>query len=349
MKVKDNNKKAELRDLFRYLKEKMTGRERHAFERELQKDPFSNEAFEGFSEISPEESEADLERLERQIKSRSSRRNRLLYFRIAASVTVLMILSSVYLFIGRNKPSDEPARYSTNIVPFDIPESKSIKEPQPSPQKDILAETGRQAERKIVTPEAQERPGEEISAERTASLTAKKTEITPMTEAKEDDIIVDEVKMAAAAPADKLEYAEPEIIKSVNDTVTTALNQIVAVGYGSDKRSRVAAAGAASKSESVSAGYLRPAPINGQKSFDNYIEKNIRKPLSFINGQRIDVVVSFLVKTTGEIDSIKVITSPGEEFSEEAIRLIKEGPVWKPAVRNGVIIDDKVRFNIVFK
>jgi hypothetical protein len=61
------------------------------------------------------------------------------------------------------------------------------------------------------------------------------------------------------------------------------------------------------------------------------------------------VVISFLVRSTAAIDSIKVIRSPGKEFSEEAIRLIRNGPTWKPAERNGEKIDDEVRVRIVFK
>jgi hypothetical protein len=56
-----------------------------------------------------------------------------------------------------------------------------------------------------------------------------------------------------------------------------------------------------------------------------------------------------VIRTTGTIDSLKVVSSPGDEFATEAIRLIREGPAWKPAEKNGQVIDDEVRVRIVFK
>jgi len=59
--------------------------------------------------------------------------------------------------------------------------------------------------------------------------------------------------------------------------------------------------------------------------------------------------VNFKVDAEGKIDSIKIIRSPGKNFSDEAIRLIKEGPAWKPAEENGKRIDDGIKIKIVFK
>ena len=79
------------------------------------------------------------------------------------------------------------------------------------------------------------------------------------------------------------------------------------------------------------------------------LKKNMIKPLAQTPGEDSVVVVSFMVLTTGTIDSIKVISSPGDEFAREAIRLIREGPAWKPAENNGQTIDDEVRVRIVIK
>jgi TonB family protein len=61
------------------------------------------------------------------------------------------------------------------------------------------------------------------------------------------------------------------------------------------------------------------------------------------------VVLNFRVDTEGKIDSIRIIRSPNKNFSDEAIRLIKEGPGWKPAEENGKTINDEVRIRIVFR
>ena len=75
----------------------------------------------------------------------------------------------------------------------------------------------------------------------------------------------------------------------------------------------------------------------------------MRKPDILKDGDKAVVVLSFLVRDNGSPDSIKVITSPGEQFSEEAVRLIKEGPKWKPATEKGNPTEEKAIVRIVFR
>ena len=98
----------------------MTGKERNSFERELQKDPFAEEAAEGFTSISPDESSKDLAQLQKQLKSRTIRRQRFIYYRIAASVAVLMVISSIFIIVERNKPSKQLAETSGKSEALEI-------------------------------------------------------------------------------------------------------------------------------------------------------------------------------------------------------------------------------------
>jgi TonB family protein len=103
------------------------------------------------------------------------------------------------------------------------------------------------------------------------------------------------------------------------------------------------------KTENNQSGYISPQPVAGSSDFRKYIEENIVRPPGQPQGEEAVAIVSFVVLTTGIIDSIKVISSPGDEFAKEALRLIREGPAWKPAINNGLPIDDEVRLRIVFK
>jgi hypothetical protein len=103
------------------------------------------------------------------------------------------------------------------------------------------------------------------------------------------------------------------------------------------------------KAVSETAVHQAPQPADGDAAFKNYIDANIKTPVTQTQGAETVAVVSFLVRATGLIDSIKVIGSPGEEYSREAIRLIREGPAWKPAEENGKATDEEVRLRIVFK
>ncbi len=140
---------------------------------------------------------------------------------------------------------------------------------------------------------------------------------------------------------------ESKEFKAVEDTSleiklqpsVSALDEIVVVGYGAK----------AAEKEGDVGGYTPPLPVHGRADFDNYIHDNLRRPDTATSGQRVVVVLNFTVDTNGKIDSLKVIRSPGKIFSDEAIRLIREGPEWKPAEQNGKAISDEVRIRIVFK
>ncbi len=119
-----------------------------------------------------------------------------------------------------------------------------------------------------------------------------------------------------------------------------ALSEVVVVGYG------VKSAG---NEEEAVPQYTPPLPMNGRTAFNKYIQENIRRPDTSTTGQRVVVLLNFKVTENGKIDSISVIRSPGNIFSNEAIRLIMEGPSWKPAEENGKVISDEVRIRIVFK
>ena len=103
------------------------------------------------------------------------------------------------------------------------------------------------------------------------------------------------------------------------------------------------------KTENNQTGHISAQPLTGSSEFKKYIDDNIIRPPNQAQGEEAVAVVSFVVLTTGAIDSIRVISSPGDEFAKEAIRLIREGPAWKPATDNGLPVNDEVMLRIVFK
>jgi len=111
--------------------------------------------------------------------------------------------------------------------------------------------------------------------------------------------------------------------------------------------------------ESDSAGYavesseLQPdapaQPAEGQENYSKYIKENIRRPAATESMDNAVVVVSFNVLSSGDVENINIVNTPGNEFSEEASRLIREGPAWLPAIKNGEKADDNVMLRVVFK
>lgn len=349
MKKEDKNRKPELSDFIKYQKGEMTDLQRNAFERILQKDTFAEEAESGFSEISPEEVKSDLELLEKNLKARSVKRRRMIYYRIAASVAVLMLISSVYILTERNRSKENKFEIAFNQTPFEIPESKAITVPEivTSPKK--LLSPAPVVEKKKAARGSEVQSIAVSQADELASAGEVATENISRAEISKDDVnlIADSIKME---PMDLLAASDTEVQDEVYPAAQE-LNEVVVIGYGVSKRSKEAAGVAAAdyKTKNEDIGYVSASPVDGKESFDKYIEGNIRKPALLQMGERAIVVVSFTVTSSGVIENIKVIRSQGQEYSDEAMRLIKEGPPWKPAEENGKKIDEEVRVRIVFK
>ena len=114
MSDKNKNRRNRLTDFFRYHRNELTGKERNSFERELQKDPFAEEAMEGFESLTQTESSNDISDLHKRLKSRLNRKNKIVIYRIAASVAVLIAIFSILIIT-------ENARTRKNIAVNNIP------------------------------------------------------------------------------------------------------------------------------------------------------------------------------------------------------------------------------------
>jgi len=74
----------------------------------------------------------------------------------------------------------------------------------------------------------------------------------------------------------------------------------------------------------------------GQSEWTRYLQKNLRYPDNAIdNGTQGVVRVQFVVDREGNISEVQALNDPGDGLSDEAVRIIKKGPKWKPAEQNG--------------
>lgn len=96
----------------------------------------------------------------------------------------------------------------------------------------------------------------------------------------------------------------------------------------------------------ASASYTPPRPVSNTLNFNNYTAEKKNKSESALPEYKV-VVLNFLVHLEGTIDSIKIKSSPGELYSNQAIKMLKEGPAWIPAQRNGQPLEDTI--SLVFR
>jgi hypothetical protein len=95
--------------------------------------------------------------------------------------------------------------------------------------------------------------------------------------------------------------------------------------------------------------YITAAPVGGKKQFNEYINNNMRFPEVSIDVSRAVVVLNFVVGLDGRPKQVFVLKSPEKAFSNEAMRLLKEGPDWQPAEIAGNKVEQPARIRIVFK
>jgi TonB family protein len=90
-------------------------------------------------------------------------------------------------------------------------------------------------------------------------------------------------------------------------------------------------------------------PEGGRRSFQDYLQKNLQYPKE-AQEKKIEgrVTVQFTVDISGALSDFKVVRSLGAGCDEELIRLIKEGPKWKPTTQNDTPVKGGVKVRLKF-
>jgi hypothetical protein len=101
--------------------------------------------------------------------------------------------------------------------------------------------------------------------------------------------------------------------------------------------------------ESNDLDYRSATPVGGKKEFNEYIKSNMQYPGHDAVLTKAVVVLNFVVSMNGRPAEIFVLKSPGKAFTDEATRLLEEGPDWQPAEKNGNYYKQSNRIRIVFK
>jgi len=89
----------------------------------------------------------------------------------------------------------------------------------------------------------------------------------------------------------------------------------------------------------------------GKSAWAKFLERNLNSALPSENGApsgKYSVIVSFLVDKSGNISDVVAENDPGYKTKEEAIRVLKKGPSWKPAIQNGRQVAYRMRQTITF-
>lgn len=91
-----------------------------------------------------------------------------------------------------------------------------------------------------------------------------------------------------------------------------------------------------------------PTFPGGDQALLEYMAKNTKyPPLARENGLQGIVVVTFVVDEKGNISNVQVLRGIGGGCDEEAIRVVKSMPAWKPGKQRGMPV--RVQYNLPFR
>jgi periplasmic protein TonB len=94
----------------------------------------------------------------------------------------------------------------------------------------------------------------------------------------------------------------------------------------------------------------RPEFPDGEAALQKYLYGNIKYPaIARENGIEGRVVVKFVVTKNGEIQNAQVVRGIGGGCDEEALRVVKSMPNWKPGKHNGKAVNVTFTLPVTFK
>ena|GEM_PF-1561359 len=91
-------------------------------------------------------------------------------------------------------------------------------------------------------------------------------------------------------------------------------------------------------------------PIIGFEAYNTYLQDSLAYPQQAIDNQVSGKVsLELIISETGQISNVVVKEGLGYGCDEEAIRLIKEGPLWQNAIKRGNPVEGKVKIDVTFE
>ena len=96
--------------------------------------------------------------------------------------------------------------------------------------------------------------------------------------------------------------------------------------------------------------YAQAEPLDGYPVLYEYFNKHLVYPVGAVKDSVEGVVnVVFSIDITGKAKNIIIENSLGLLFDKEAIRLVENMPLWKPASYNGKAVPGKISLPITFE
>ncbi len=95
---------------------------------------------------------------------------------------------------------------------------------------------------------------------------------------------------------------------------------------------------------------VAPEPSGGMTAFFEYNATNLKYPAEAREaGIEGKVILQFVVDTDGKITNVQSVKGIGYGCDEEAVRVVKDSPAWKPGMKDGKVVKVRMVLPITFK
>jgi len=363
--MKENEKKYNAIDFARYHSGAMPADEMHALEKAALEDPFLADALEGYA--FSKDPEKELEEIKMRLEEK---RNYKKVFSISSlssgawwKIAAMFILfaGAGYFFYATNSKKENSLAVKRNIPNNESPATTSpvtndtsasegniafekttvekdkydkaklpapvVKSTQPIADKSAQQEEAMKQEKILY--------GKDLAAKKQSevAMNSEKINSTHITASESKEKSFYRLADTTASVVAPNIYAADSSNSVAMNKQNTTLNEVVVVGYGTQKKKNLTAASPQvlqGKVSGVESTTTSPYPKNGKEKFDKYIEDNAI-PVLDSTGKRIaaDILLSFTLNKKSKPNHIKVVESSCKVCEKEAIRLLQDGPDWE--------------------
>jgi CarboxypepD_reg-like domain/Gram-negative bacterial TonB protein C-terminal len=134
-----------------------------------------------------------------------------------------------------------------------------------------------------------------------------------------------------------------------------ALDEVVVVGYGVQKKSDLTGAVAGVSVEEISPsgqaegnGYVNPIPPGGSaKAFKKWVYERLDPSILNLYTEKQKILVNVTVQADGSVSDIRIKGNVPEPLAEEIRRIISQSPRWDPARKDNLPVVTKVAIRFV--
>ncbi len=317
-------------DIERYQQGRMSASERNALEKAALNDPFLADALEGFMTTTVDLN-ADITDLKNRLENRLEEKTKLItiapdksnwhYLRIAA--ILLLMAGAGWFFYQYSLNNKNVAPLASNDQKVNADSTSQVTAPSATTENKsglfsndttiIKAGKSKTPANSYYWEHDRAEKKDKVSIPVNSQLDSIKTsEIT------RDKSKMDDAKEKSLA-AEKKEYvANGTGNGNVKDTVIITGNGI--------RRSAAPAARGKIDAENFSS-----APVIGWTAYQQYLKDSLRLPSTYTKKSKAQFVeLSFDVDASGKPYNYNIISSFGKSASEEAWRLVSQGPLWDP-------------------